>query len=139
MYVSDIGRTEVIQFIAPEITLNMLREALREIDIIYTYNGTRFDLPFLKNHLGIDLGKDFIHHDLMLDCWRRNLYGGLKAVERILGIPRRLKTIDGQEAVRLWLKYEKRRDYDALSTLLEYNREDVLNLKTLKGLVCGTE
>jgi uncharacterized protein YprB with RNaseH-like and TPR domain len=68
----------------------------------------------------------------MYDCWRHNLYGGLKAVERQLGIVRRLKDISGYEAVRLWWKYQNNYDRDALLTLLEYSREDVVNLKTLR-------
>jgi len=41
----------------------------------------------------------------MYDCWSKNLYGGLKAVERQLGIERHLKDVNGYEAVRLWWKY----------------------------------
>jgi hypothetical protein len=66
------------------------------------------------------------------DCWRRNLYGGLKRVERKLDIKRSLAEIDGYEAVRLWWRYVNDDNEDALRTLLEYNKEDVLNLKTLR-------
>jgi uncharacterized protein YprB with RNaseH-like and TPR domain len=68
----------------------------------------------------------------MYDCWKKNLYGGLKSVERQLGIPRVLTEVSGYEAVRLWWRYVDYFDLDALNTLLEYNREDVINLKTLK-------
>ena len=129
----------MIQLIAPNITRNSLCEALKEAETIYTYNGSRFDLPFLRSHLGIDLNWDFRHHDLMLDCWAKNLYGGLKVVEKRLGIRRRLKHVDGREAVRLWMRYEKYHDYEALHKLFEYNKEDVLNLKTLKEIVCSRQ
>ncbi|MDD4877005.1 MAG: ribonuclease H-like domain-containing protein, partial [Dehalococcoidales bacterium] len=76
-----------------------------------------------------------LHHDLMYDCWRNNLYGGFKAVERKLGINRRLTEVNGYEAMRLWWRYVNDYDEDALSTLLEYNREDVVNLKFLKELL----
>jgi len=68
----------------------------------------------------------------MYDCWRSNLYGGFKVVERQLGIQRRLEDMNGYKAVRLWWRYVNDYDEDALATLLEYNKEDVLNLKTLK-------
>jgi uncharacterized protein YprB with RNaseH-like and TPR domain len=68
----------------------------------------------------------------MYDCWRSNLYGGFKAVEKRLGIERRLVEIDGYQAVRLWWRYVNDYDEDALNTLLEYNKEDVMNLKTLR-------
>jgi len=61
-----------------------------------------------------------------------NLYGGFKAVERQLGIERRLTEVNGYEAVRLWWRYVNDYNEDALAILLEYNREDVLNLRILK-------
>lgn len=68
----------------------------------------------------------------MYECWRRNLYGGLKGVERQLSIERESVGIDGRIAVRLWLSYRLYGDEQALTTLLVYNREDVLNLETLR-------
>ena len=68
----------------------------------------------------------------MYDCWKKNLYGGFKSVERQLGISRKLTEVNGYEAVRLWWRYVNDCDEDALNTLLKYNREDVLNLKCLK-------
>ncbi len=68
----------------------------------------------------------------MYDCWRNNLYGGLKSVERQLGIKRRLNDINGWEAVKLWWRYANDYDEKALAILLEYNKEDVINLKALK-------
>jgi uncharacterized protein YprB with RNaseH-like and TPR domain len=68
----------------------------------------------------------------MYDCWRLDLYGGLKAVEKLLGIGRQLKDVNGFMAVVLWQKYIDENDYEALRTLLKYNEEDVINLKTLR-------
>ena len=43
------NRTEAkcIQLIGREITADSILDALKGIRIIYTYNGSRFDLPFL--------------------------------------------------------------------------------------------
>jgi uncharacterized protein YprB with RNaseH-like and TPR domain len=68
----------------------------------------------------------------MYSCWERNLYGGLKSVERQLGIQRELTDIDGWVAVQLWESYVQYDDKESLSRLLAYNREDVLNLKVLR-------
>jgi uncharacterized protein YprB with RNaseH-like and TPR domain len=127
--------TEFVQLVGREATADAILEALRDIDILYTYNGSRFDLPFIYARLGIDLTQFFNHHDLMYDCWRNNLYGGLKGVERRLGISRNLPGMNGWEAVRLWWKYVDSFDLDALNTLLEYNKEDVLNLKVLRDML----
>jgi len=124
--------TSFIQLTGREVTASAILEALKSVGVIYTYNGRGFDIPFIYYCLGINLAELFEHHDLMLDCWKNNLYGGFKAVERQLGIERRLKELNGYEAVRLWWSYVNDYNEDALNNLLEYNREDVINLKTLK-------
>ena len=58
-------------------------------------------------------------------------------MEQTLGIPRKLTEINGLEAVRLWWRYVNDYDKDALKTLCEYNKEDVVNLKVLKDKVGG--
>ncbi|MBA7569729.1 hypothetical protein ES708_11470 [subsurface metagenome] len=127
--------TSFIQLVGDDITADSIVEALNGVDVIYTYNGSRFDLPFILSRLEIDLAGLFTHHDLMYDCWRNNLYGGLKSVEQQLDIPRRLKEVDGAEAIRLWWRYVNNYDKGALATLLAYNKEDVVNLKTLKEIL----
>lgn len=124
--------TRFVQLVGEEITEETLLELLDGVSTIFTYNGKRFDLPFIRDRLGLNLEAEFSHHDLMYDCWRNNLYGGFKAVEHQLGIPRRLKGINGFEAVMLWWRYVNEGDRNALELLLEYNREDVMNLKVLR-------
>jgi len=128
----DGEKHEVIQLVGDGITAEALIEALRGVHTIYTYNGQRFDLPFIRVRLGVDVPKRHRHHDLMFDCWNRDLYGGFKGVERKLGIRRETVGIDGFMAVRLWYRYVNDSDEDALRLLLEYNREDVVNLKALR-------
>ena len=140
IYICNGDDTKVTQLVGKDITTNSILEALNGVGKIYTYNGSRFDLPFIHGCLGINLTQVFPHHDLMYDCWKNNLYGGLKAVERQLGIARRLKDMNGWEAVKLWWKYVDSFDLEALNKLLEYNKEDVVNLKTLKAkLITGEE
>lgn len=130
-------KDRLVQLVHPDITRDNLLLALRGVKTIYTYNGSRFDLPFINKALGIDLAADRKHRDLMFDCWGRNLYGGLKRVEVMLGICRELVGVDGFEAVRLWWRYWSDHDEDSLATLLKYNGEDVLNLKRLKEKLCS--
>jgi uncharacterized protein YprB with RNaseH-like and TPR domain len=127
---------ELVQLVGDAVTRGNLITALGGVKTIYTYNGSRFDLPFISISLGINLSTQYRHHDLMYDCWACNLYGGLKAVERQLGIPRQLEGVNGYEAVRLWWSYLRGGNEDALKTLLEYNREDVMNLKVLREKLC---
>ena len=132
IYLCNGNDTSFMQLVGRDITADSILEALEGVSIIYTYNGRRFDLPFIRARLGINLEETFVHRDLMYDCWRCSLRGGFKAVERQLGIKRKLKEVDGRVAVRLWWRYVDYFDLDALNMLLEYNREDVVNLKTLK-------
>jgi len=132
IYLVEGSDTRFVQLVGEEITEESLLELLDGVSTIFTYNGKRFDLPFIRDRLGLNLEAEFGHHDLMYDCWRNNLYGGFKAVEHQLGIPRRLKGINGFEAVMLWWRYVNEGDRTALELLLEYNREDVMNLTTLR-------
>jgi uncharacterized protein YprB with RNaseH-like and TPR domain len=132
IHLSNGDDTRFVQLIGDAITADNILAALDGVRILYTYNGSRFDLPFINSRIKINLEEKFEHQDLMYECWRRNLYGGFKSVERQLGIPRKLKEVNGYDAVRLWWRYVNDYDVDALNILLEYNKEDVLNLKTLR-------
>jgi len=132
VYVTN-GETEIFtQLVGDKISGTGILDSLEGVDSLYTYNGHRFDLPFINSRHGINLESYFSHCDLMHHCWRNNLYGGLKRVECTLGIERQLKEVNGYEAVKLWWRYVRYGDQIALRKLLEYNKEDVINLKVLK-------
>ena len=105
-------------------------EKLQEYDIIVTFNGKQFDMPFIEHH-----GKqkyDLIHLDLRFLLKELGFAGGLKKIEIELGItrPDELEGVDGYEAVRLWRRYIKG-DLSALEKLVKYNISDIVNLKDL--------
>ena len=137
MHLCNGDDSNFIQLVGKDVSSQSILEALDGVEVIYTYNGSRFDLPFVHSRLGINLEEHFMHRDLMYDCWRCNLYGGFKAVEKQLGIKRRLTEVDGYQAVKLWWRYVESFDLEALNTLLEYNREDVINLKAVKEMLVG--
>ena len=132
IYLVNGNEDRLVQLVGSEVTVDNLLTAIDGVSTIYTYNGSRFDLPFIHGSLGINLADTCYHHDLMYDCWRCNLFGGFKAVEQQLGIARRLKGITGLDAVLLWQRYQYYNDQKALAALLEYNREDVMNLRVLR-------
>jgi uncharacterized protein len=137
IYLCDGKNSELVQLVGEQVTIDNLLKALENVATIYTYNGSSFDLPFINVSLGIDLEANFHHHDLMYNCWQNNLYGGFKEVERQLGIPRQLQGISGLEAICLWWQYQNDDDQNALALLLQYNKEDVVNLKTLRERLNG--
>lgn len=132
LYLEEGNEQRIVQLVGSEISSLRLIQIMKKVKVLYTYNGKRFDLPYIKAKLAVDLTKYCTHKDLMYECWRRNLYGGFKEVERKLGIKRKLSGMDGRIAVQLWRNYEFFNDRDSLTTLLEYNEEDVSNLRVLR-------
>ncbi len=138
IYLVNGNNSNLTQLVGKEVTVSNLLKTIDGVSTIYTYNGSRFDLPFIQGSLGVDLVSVTDHHDLMYDCWRCNLFGGFKAVERQLRIPRQLQGITGLDAVLLWQRFQIYGDRKALDLLLEYNKEDVMNLKVLRERLLTT-
>ncbi len=113
------------------IDLDDIVDILPEYEFLVTFNGARFDLPFIKREFP-EIKFDQLHADLMYPLRRIKLTGGLKRIECELGILRDEETvgISGFDAVRLWQRYECG-DEEALDLLLKYNREDIVNLETI--------
>jgi uncharacterized protein YprB with RNaseH-like and TPR domain len=104
-------------------------EFLSRFAILVTYNGKRFDVPFLVHKLGWRFLDDMVQVDIMYLCRRLGLKGGLKGVELGLGIerPAEVRGLDGYDAVQLYHRYLQG-ERDAFDKLIEYNRCDVENL-----------
>lgn len=102
-----------------------LLDALAGADTLVTFNGTLFDVPFLRQTFDTPRVPES-HIDLRYAARRHGLAGGQKAIERALGIDARggLEDIDGAEAVLLWHRY-LRGDMTALDRLIRYNLADV--------------
>ncbi|MFC7045751.1 ribonuclease H-like domain-containing protein [Halobacteriaceae archaeon GCM10025711] len=110
-----------------DLTRERLVEAFADADLVVSFNGKRFDQPFLEHSFDLDLSVP--HLDLLYTCKRLGLTGGLKQVEDDLGVGRDgVEDVDGREAVRLWHRYEAG-DEAALDRLVEYNQYDTRNLE----------
>lgn len=133
--IENNGSVEVVQLFDSTLNKNGLLQSLDGVTELYSYNGARFDLPFIQAKFDINLKSLYKHNDLMFTCWKKKLKGGLKAVEQKLGIERKLKGIDGFMAVKLYWDYVNNYNEAALQTLLEYNKEDVVNLQVLRNLL----
>ena len=110
--------------------LPQAKDRLKEFDIIVTFNGKQFDVPFIEHHFTEKY--DFIHLDLRYMLKELGYQGGLKVIERQLGIQRdtSIQNVDGFEAVHLWHRY-KRGNLEALNKLVEYNKQDIVSLEKL--------
>ncbi len=107
------------------------KDEIEKYSLLVTYNGTLFDLPFLSSEFG-EVKFPPVHIDLRFLLRRLGYTGGLKSIEKQLGIFREdgVDDIDGFGATILWHRY-MRGDLDALKLLLRYNFFDVTNLRVL--------
>lgn len=112
-----------------DLTREKLKEEFFQSSVIVSFNGKRFDQPFLEK--SFDMQIENPHLDLMYTCKRLGYSGGLKKIEKKMGIERELEDLDGREAIRLWKKYENEGDEEALRKLVEYNQYDTVNLRDL--------
>jgi len=111
--------------------LEEFEQAVEGFQLVVTFNGARFDLPCIHQYFR-HFRASWIHIDLRFALFRLGLRGGLKTIEKQMGIhrPWDVQGLNGLDAVALWNQYENG-DPAALDRLIQYNREDVLNLKTL--------
>ena len=100
-------------------------------DVIVSYNGKCFDVPFLDRQFG-GLGLKSAHIDLRYVLRRLGYGGGLKACEQALNLtrPSGLQDVDGFLAVLLWQEHLNGTPR-ALESLLCYNVYDAVNLRWL--------
>jgi len=124
-----------IQFYGDNVTAANVENALSGAEIIVTFNGDMFDLPTLDKRFNLDLKGTCSSLDLLKVKRNLGLKGGLKELEKTYGIPRKTEGVDGYKAILLWEKYQKRGHKKALRLLLEYNKEDVLNLVRLEEIL----
>lgn len=138
-YVRD-GKYIVEQFFAENLDeerdiLIEFRARLQKFDMVVTFNGQRFDVPFVNSRLEINEAGERLYHenfDLILPIRANKDKLGLnscslKNVERHLGI-KRMDLIDGGESVNLYYEFLESKREDILQKILLHNFEDVYNL-----------
>ena len=105
---------------------------IEKYDAVVTFNGSMFDLPFLRRAMK-DIRLPPLHIDLRFLLASLGVRGGLKRIELQFGMEREddLKGLTGYDAVLLWDAYIRKNDKDALDKLVRYNSADISNLKKL--------
>lgn len=119
----------VVRTFVKGVNLDEFADAIGIFPVVVTYNGSRFDLPFIRRELGVPM--DMAHLDIMRTLRSQGYSGGLKWCEQLLGIRRQVpEDMNGFEAVHLWYAHRVG-DATALPKLLAYNSQDVLSLELL--------
>jgi uncharacterized protein YprB with RNaseH-like and TPR domain len=131
------------QFAAEQGLLDALQTAVSACDCMVSFNGKSFDVPLLKTRYGLQgLAEPFgdkPHCDL-LHAARRLLVDGwpdcrLRTTEsRALGFDR-VDDLPGSEVPAAWQRWLTHGDARAVPRILLHNREDLVSLAAIVGLL----
>lgn len=120
-----------IKFFIRGVNLEEIVDYLENFEVIITFNGKLFDVPFIKKEFE-KIKIPPIHIDLRFLLRSLGITGTLKEIEERLNIhrPNELQDIDGKKATILWKKFTQGND-KYLEKLLLYNSYDTINLENL--------
>ena len=127
-----------------ELILEFARR-IRSFEILVSFNGENFDMPFLKKraeYLGLSVNI-LDYEAVSLDIYKKiRKYCGLlgmenakqKTVEKFVGIVRE-DMVSGKELIKVYRDYLVKRDEHMRDILLLHNSEDVTGLPALAGMI----
>jgi uncharacterized protein YprB with RNaseH-like and TPR domain len=119
--------------------LDLYTDALAETDVLFSYNGDRFDVPFVNERLAERHRPAAFDACLSVDMYRvargHSPLGGVlpnlkqKTVEDYMGLWReREDRISGADSVRLYYEYAATKSADLLDRILLHNSDDLRQL-----------
>jgi uncharacterized protein YprB with RNaseH-like and TPR domain len=119
--------------------LALYADALSEADVLFSYNGDRFDIPFMNERLAARARPPAFGDCLSVDLYRvlrkHSALGGAlpnlkqKTVEAYLGLGRaRTDRISGADSVRLYCEYTAVKSPELLRCILLHNSDDLRQL-----------
>lgn len=129
--IACLHRGRLLTFTAGH-NLDAFLDLLDDVDLLVSFNGASFDVPKVVDAFRIPT-LPCPHVDLRWLCYYGNCRGGLKQIEKDLGIerPPDLEGVDGEQAVWLWQAYCDEGDREALTCLTRYCAADVLSLQVV--------
>ena len=145
---ADLGRELVQVFVeAPEEEAEALSTAFRELrraSTVITFNGGRFDLPFLRERSArFGMQMPMMHHRDLLDealAWdpRRRIVPDhrLQTLMQHFGLARH-DPRSGYDMVTIYERWLERRQVEDRQSILDHNADDLLKLPELTvQLIC---
>jgi len=113
-------------------------EALKRFDVLVTFNGMRFDLPFLEERMvyaGIEFTPTPVHLDLLPVARRvlkkRTPNHKLQTLERCLCNRKRVGDVPGSEIPGVYHEFVRTRDAGDIAGVFHHNRLDLLTMLQL--------
>ena len=119
--------------------LELCLEKLGDFDVVISFNGDTFDVPFVKDRLQQMRVNGSFPSIQSWDLYKQyrpyaSFFGWesckLKSIERFLHLDRR-DTMNGGELIEVFYEYSRTEDPQLEKTLLLHNYEDILNLPAL--------
>jgi len=108
---------------------------LAEDSVYVSYNGAKFDIPFIKNrcnHYRINYEHNLIHYDLLYFArrlWKSKLPNcKLTTVEKYLFDIKRIDDVPGSYIPSYYESYMKKNNIGPLIPIIEHNRMDIVSL-----------
>ncbi|MDO4176466.1 MAG: ribonuclease H-like domain-containing protein [Bacillota bacterium] len=166
----DVSKGELHQVLAESraeepLTLAAYLELIDDVDVVVTYNGRKFDMPFIdRRWLASVNAINYLKHEenggmkfraegtavYDLDLYQvLNRHSGLreilpnlkqKTVEEYMGLwDTRADEISGAESVELYNHYEATGDSEAEKKILLHNNDDVRQLTRLTGAISKSD
>ena len=113
------------------INLEKFEISIEPYDLMITFNGTCFDVPYIRRQFR-NISLPVAHIDLRFVLKRLGYNGGLKKIEREMGLARsrEIDGMNGYHAIMLWKEYQWG-EKGALDKLIKYNTADISNLEPL--------
>jgi uncharacterized protein YprB with RNaseH-like and TPR domain/predicted nuclease with RNAse H fold len=121
-----------------DINLEKIVDYLKNFEVIVTFNGKLFDVPFMRKEFpNLDIPP--IHIDLRFLLRSLEIQGSLKEIEKKLDIPRSpdVEGIGSRDAAILWRRFLNGHN-DDFQKLVLYNVYDVKNMQYLMNF-CYTQ
>lgn len=120
-----------VKFFIKDINLDEFNEYIKDYRILVTFNGKKFDIPFILNEFN-NVTLPPIHLDLRFLMRKIDVGGKQKSVEKKIGLNRdeSIKNITGRTAAILWSKF-LRNDLNSFRDLLVYNMYDLVNMEKI--------
>lgn len=108
------------------------------VELLVSFNGATFDVPRVLGHFRIP-ALPCAHLDLREVAKRVGLRGGLKKIEKELGIerPADLQGLTGEDADWMWRAWARDRDASMRDRLIRYCQADVHGLQVLAERLLG--
>ncbi len=130
LYRPKDGVVECEQFVRGQnLSSENLKTAFDGCKMLVTYNGIKFDVPKIRQEFPGVVPERAPIIDLYRFARRLDLNTNLKVLENTLAVER-MEGVSKKRriAVRLWRRYVRCMDARALAMLLEYNKQDTVNL-----------